>query len=463
MRVAVIDLGKTNAKVAWVDTASAKELDVHTRPSPVRDAAPYPHLDTDLLERFIVEALRGGGPVDAITVTTHGATVALIDEAGQLALPVLDYEHDAPDALSQAYDAVRPSFECTGSPRLPGGLNIGAQLFWQQQAFPDAFSRVATMLTWPQFWVYRLCKERVNDFSSLGAHTDLLDPGTGQFSTLVESQGWTSLMPQTCRSGERAATLSDEMVSLTGLSPRTVVHVGIHDSNASLVPHLLTRERPFTVVSTGTWVILMVVQGIPLVLDEQRDALINVDAFGRPVNSARFMGGREYALLNEHRSDMLTGREEPASVALITKLADASAHLLPAVVPGTGPFPDAVAAWTIERDMLDRRFGTGACAAVIAGYLAGMTHASMSLAGADGETVVEGPFSGNADYLHALLAITGRDVFVSTSRTGTSIGAAMLIEAPRAAPTMRHLNADPELAAAWRRYLVDWQGIVASR
>jgi len=136
------------------------------------------------------------------------------------------------------------------------------------------------VLTCPQFRVYRLCTERINDFSLLGAHTDLLDPETGQFSTLVESQGWTSLMPQTCRSGERAATLSDEMVSLTGLSPRTAVHVGIHDSNASLVPHLLTRERPFTVVSTGTWVMVMVVQGIPLVLDEQRDALINVDAFG---------------------------------------------------------------------------------------------------------------------------------------------------------------------------------------
>ena len=29
------------------------------------------------------------------------------------------------------YDAVRPPFAETGTPRLPIGLNLGAQLFWQ--------------------------------------------------------------------------------------------------------------------------------------------------------------------------------------------------------------------------------------------------------------------------------------------------------------------------------------------
>jgi len=35
------------------------------------------------------------------------------------------------------------------------------------------------------------------------------------------------------------------------------VFCGVHDSNASLLPHLGSRQAPFTIVSTGTWVILM--------------------------------------------------------------------------------------------------------------------------------------------------------------------------------------------------------------
>ena len=55
----------------------------------------------------------------------HGATVALVDHDG-LVLPVLDYEFSGPDALAADYDRLRPDFAVTGSPRMPGGLNIGA-------------------------------------------------------------------------------------------------------------------------------------------------------------------------------------------------------------------------------------------------------------------------------------------------------------------------------------------------
>ena len=61
---------------------------------------------------------------------------------GDLALPVLDYEHDGPEQLAADYDAARPPFAETGTPRLPIGLNLGAQLFWQARAFPEAFARV---------------------------------------------------------------------------------------------------------------------------------------------------------------------------------------------------------------------------------------------------------------------------------------------------------------------------------
>ena len=90
---------------------------------------------------FILDSLARSSanrPIDAISVTTHGATAALLDGDGGLALPVLDYEHDGPEALAADYDAVRPPFAETGTPRLPVGLNLGAQIYLAGTAFPDA-------------------------------------------------------------------------------------------------------------------------------------------------------------------------------------------------------------------------------------------------------------------------------------------------------------------------------------
>ena len=128
-------------------------------PNPVERSGIYPHFDERSLWAFILDslgALNRQKPIDAISVTTHGATAALLDAAGGLALPILDYEHDGPDTLAAEYDAVRPPFAESGTPRLPIGLNLGAQLFWQARTFPDDFARVASILTYPQYWAFRL-------------------------------------------------------------------------------------------------------------------------------------------------------------------------------------------------------------------------------------------------------------------------------------------------------------------
>ena len=169
--VAVIDLGKSNSKLALVDTHSASELHVVSESTEITTTGLYPAIDHHAIERFLISAFEELGslhPIDAITVTTHGATAALIDNNGELVLPVLDYECPLPDKLANEYVQHRTSFEQTGSPRLPGGLNIGAQLFWQQSVYPQQFARAESLLTWPQYWVFRLTGERCNDVTSSG-------------------------------------------------------------------------------------------------------------------------------------------------------------------------------------------------------------------------------------------------------------------------------------------------------
>ncbi|MCO6188460.1 FGGY-family carbohydrate kinase [Rhizobium sp. L1K21] len=444
---AVIDIGKTNAKVVLVDMATLSEVAVTKRPNQVLLGPSYPHYDVEGLWNFILVSLRdfqARHGVDGITVTTHGASAALLDENGQLAGPVLDYEHDGPDRLTAEYDAVRPDFAETGSPRLPMGLNLGAQLFWQFRTFPEIRLRTKRILTYPQYWAWRLCGVAANEVTSLGCHTDLWVPREGYYSSLVENQGWTDLMAPVAKAANILGSVLPEIVVQTGLDPATPVVCGIHDSNASLYAHLASRKPPFAVVSTGTWVISMAVGGKDVKLDPARDTLINVNALGDPVPSARFMGGREF--------EMLMGEgKHTASEDDVAGVLKRQVMLLPAVETQSGPFQGRKARWTVEESSMS----AGERYAAISLYLAMMTATGLDISGAEGPVLVEGPFSNNSIYLTMLSAVTQRPV-EAVAGTGTSIGAARLLQPGN---PLTSSNADAKICrdTNWRSYAASWR------
>jgi sugar (pentulose or hexulose) kinase len=249
-----------------------------------------------------------------------------------------------------------------------------------------------------------------SDVCSLGCHTDLWNPQSGTWSSLPERLGLAGRMAPPRRPDEVLGTLTPALQAELGLGPIPVL-VGIHDSNASLLPHLRTRAAPFSVVSTGTWVIAMAIGGKSVTLDPTRDTLVNVNALGQPVPSARLMGGREHDLL---------GPVADADAADAAAVLAQGAMLLPAVVQGSGPFPQRRMAWTQEPH------GPGGRAVAVGWYLALMTTESLSIIGADGPTLVEGPLARNHWFTAMLASATGRPVIPAPGRTGTAPGAALL-------------------------------------
>lgn len=416
--VAVIDIGKTNAKLAIVDLAARAERAVLTRPNTVLRGPPYPHFDVDAIWSFLLESLRTLGaahPVDALSVTTHGASGALLTGEGDLAAPVLDYEYDGPDALAEAYDDMRPPFAETGSPRLPGGLNLGAQLHWQLARDGALRRRIAHVVTYPQYWVSRLTGQIVSERTSLGCHTDLWAPRANDYSALPARLGLADAMAPLAPATRVIGAVQPEIAAQAGLAEGAPVFCGVHDSNASLYAHLLSRRPPFAVVSTGTWVISMAVGGATKPLDPARDTLMNVDALGRPTPSARFMGGRELDLL-------LGGRAPTWTAADLQRVVSRRVLATPGLVSRTGPYPDRRAAWSV--DPADLSAGERAAAALL--YLAMMTSVCLEIIGAEGPVLVEGPMAASAPYRQMLASATGRDVLGAGASTGASIGAALL-------------------------------------
>jgi sugar (pentulose or hexulose) kinase len=452
MKVAVLDVGKTNVKAVIVDAGERREVAARTRPNRVLTDGSYPHFDVDGIFAFFLQSLKelnSEFEFDAVSITAHGASGALLSAEG-LALPILDYEFRYPVDVEAAYDEIRPPFSETFSPRLPGGLNLGAQLHYQKAVFPEAFANAQAIVTYPQYWGWRLTGIAATEVTSLGCHTDLWRPKQGGFSSLVETLGIAGKLAPVRKPSDRLGYVTEEMSAKIGLARPVPLYCGIHDSNASLLPHLGQHEAPFAVVSTGTWVVIFAVGGDLDHLDSKRDTLANVDALGRAVPSARFMGGREF--------ELLTKGQGTATPEAIHRVLEERIVMTPSVVPGCGPFPDA------EHRVVNASNSLNADETYVAAslYAALMTKACLDLTRAAGPIIVEGPFARNALYAEALSKAIGRSVIVVSSSTGTSVGAALLAvgsSAPSSLQEGREASSH-QLPDSFQQYCAEWNRYV---
>lgn len=453
--IAVIDIGKTNAKLALVERATLSEVAVVTRSNSVLAGPPWPHFDLDGHWEFLLDSLghfHATYGIDAISITAHGASCVLLDADGGLAAPMLDYEHPGPDDLAEDYDRLRPPFSETGSARLAGGLNIGAQLHWMFEQDLTLKDRTAQILTYPQFWAYCLTGVAATERTSLGCHTDLWKPAKDAPSTLVQTLGIEDKLAPVRMASDTLGTITAQVVARTGLPANTPVTCGIHDSNASLLPHLLSRTSPFSVVSTGTWIIAMTVGGTNPPLDPDRDTLINVNAFGDPVPSARFMGGREF-------EQIVAGAHVVPTEADVEAVLANGTMLMPALEQSTGPFAGHDALWLpAEPDI-----GSGQRSVAAAYYCAMVTATCLSLTGHRGDIVVEGPFAGNMEFLSMLTAATGCWVIAADNATGTSQGAALLICENPTQPIDNVHEVTTAMRPDLKRYAAYWRKECAER
>jgi L-fuculokinase len=415
--VAVFDVGKTNVRLSAVNDSGVALAALECE-NAVVNGPPYPHFDADALYAWLIDGLRTLAcdfDVESIVPVTHGACAALVDDAG-LVLPTMDYEFRGISEIDSEYDALARDFEHTASPKLPVGLNLGRQLFWQHLHFPHEFAR-ATILPYPQYWAARLCGIRAWEPTSLGCHTDLWEPVRKDFSTFAKKMGWDTRLGRRANAWTPLGPPLPEVAAAIRLSSECRILAGIHDSNASYLAHRATRDEPFCVVSTGTWIVSMA-HGSPLdVLREEVDTLANVDAFGEPVATARFMGGREYAAIcGADALDMQPSRADLDSVLKSGTLP------IPSFADEGGPF----------RAHRGRVVGSNPAAphyraALAALYCALMTDHCMTMLEAQGDVIIEGRLADNDAFTSALADLRApQPVFRSRSKSGTLDGAVLL-------------------------------------
>jgi sugar (pentulose or hexulose) kinase len=463
----VIDIGKTLSKVtAW--SWDGAMLARHVRPNAQRTERGVSRLDVHGIADWLREtlALFAGEPVETIIPVAHGAGVVALNPAGtelELAITPFDYEQELPAATRAAYERERDPFAETGSPLLPCGLNMGAQLHWMAELYPEAMAS-ARLVPWAQYWAWYLAGVAVTEVTSLGCHSDLWRPAEGDFSRLAYRRGWAAQFAPIARAGAVIGTLDSRLADATGLPATARVLAGLHDSNAALLAARGFREiadNEATVLSTGTWFVAMRLarEAVPASqLDENRDTLVNVDAYGSPVPSARFMGGREIESVIEIDTRRVDIRpDQPRLLASVSGLLARGTMMMPTLAPGFGPFPghaarwvDAPAAWT----------GTWyARRAAMCLYAALVADASLDLVGARERLLVEGRFAEAEVFVRALAALRpDTQVFVANEHNDVSFGALRLADPALEAPgdLRRIAPLEGDLAGyreRWRRHL----------
>lgn len=451
--IAVIDIGMTNKKVAVFDE-DLRMLDSAARTfEPIEVGADrLPAHDLGGMEEWFLSRLAEFGrayEIRAIAVTTHGATMVLVGADGAPCAPCLLYTHEPGPAFHERFyrlaGARERLQEVTGTPDLSAMINPAKGLLFLKERFPEEFARANFVLSYPQYWGYRLTGRAAAESTYMCCHTYLWDWLRERYSSVAEILGIAAKMPSPLRpSWDVLGTLKPQLAARTGLSPATIVTMGIHDSNASLLPHIAKRAgADFILNSTGTWCVLMHPQERYGFEPGELGKVVffNRSAFMKPVKTAIFLGGMEYETWSK-LIESTSGRKapEPGAFAYASLFSEASAFILPEVVPGSGQFPgskaravesgreytldDIKSGRSVPPFMRDARKAM----AVLDASLVVQTIVAL---GRDGlkpgaDVFTEGGFRRNADY-NALLAaaLPANRAYLTDIAEATSFGAAM--------------------------------------
>lgn len=356
--VAVFDVGKTNKKILLFD-AHLKIVDRRYRhfESAVVDGIELEPIDE--VGSWLRETLRELSAeyhITSLAITTHGASVVTLTAEGEIACPVVSYTHTPPADLHDRFFAevgTRDQLQRrTATAELKPLINVAKLLYFSRETWPERFATVRHVLFLPQYFAYLLTGEVAADFTYVGCHTYLWDFGEWDWADVADILGIRDALPPVPqRSWEPVGTLTAEAARATGLEADIPVTVGIHDSNASLLPYLIKkRGEDFLLNSTGTWCVAMNPgpggAGMDATFADDeigKTVFFNISAFGTPVKTSILMGGQEFETYTDilkkiHGTDMLPD----FNPSLYQRVIDQRQHfIIPGVLPGTGQFPDS--------------------------------------------------------------------------------------------------------------------------
>tara|TARA_B100001287_G_scaffold184401_1_gene155575 strand:- start:1483 stop:2763 length:1281 start_codon:yes stop_codon:yes gene_type:complete len=415
--IVILDIGKTHAKVILFDAIKMEELVVYQTKNNILNDDIYPHYDVESLKKFFITSLQQiakSFDVNSIFTSTHGACIALMSK-GVLVLPVLDYEFDGPEQYNNEYNDIRPKFKQTGSPRMDLGLNLGAQLFWQKNNFPDQFSKVDEILFWPQYWSFWLSGIASSEISYASSHSDLWDIRQNKFIDLnIFGLSPKIKYPPLMSASTILGPLRKDLVKQTGLPENIPVYCGAHDSSVSLISASFNHDLPCTILSTGTWITIFALGSDKIDIPEQPGLMISCDCFGHLVPNFRFPAGKIYENLLNDSSELSENK---------LNLTSSDINLIDFENADKAKLIDKKLKKIIDIKNLNRK----SLEVIISEVIANKTLSGIKTIEAQGSIICSGSFANNQNFLNSIKKNWDNPVLLEDNHLGICKGIANLI------------------------------------
>ncbi|MBC2600911.1 FGGY-family carbohydrate kinase [Puniceicoccus vermicola] len=442
--VAVLDVGKTNKKVALYDAnfraVDLKKISLDAVPN--GDGIEYEQ--TEELFRWTCKILAEFAEVydiRAIGITTHGATLAVLDRDGELAHPVISYLSPAGDRVEDEFnEKFGPPEKIHSETCTPpfGFANAAKQIYFLQKFFPQDWEKAQHLLYFPQYLGYLFTGKMAADPTYLGCHTYLWDLRKSCPSEVARELGVDGMIPEKVLAPwDELGTVGESVAEESGIPAGIPVVVGIHDSNASLLPYLAKGFDRFTLNSTGTWCVAMTPSdGFDFEPNEiGTKTFYNLSAYGRPVKTAIFPGGLEFSEFSKIVGE--TAMENPEEINLVCR--DAEIILTGGIIPGAEAFPGSVPVLRLGRQEISleelKEMGLDAAGIGKDTFLAALnlslaiqTVEVLNRAGLreDSEIFVEGGFANNPEYCRILASLLPKNrVCLTELKEATAFGTAL--------------------------------------
>ena len=444
--IAVVDIGATNSKVALFD-AGLQEIARRKTETVHHDGPPYRHVDAQRIVEFAIGAIGELDrvlPVDVIVVSAFGSTLGCVDETGELATPVMDYLAEPPAEIAEGYAKIAPPFAETFCNTWPAALSLGRQLFWLETAFPEAFARVRSIMTWSQYLAFRLGGRQTCEVTALGAFSQLLDVLKGDFSSVVRQRGWVDrFAPLTPRLGGHWRT--EAGVSPAGVfRPRAnplrsarfrrqlsaLPRRGFRRAGAAFDRNLHHRLRKPGRTSCAS---------IPIARRSRSPTCSDA-----PIGCCGFFGGGEF-------DKLLAGASPSAASATdVEAIIAHSVFALPSFSDTGGPVAGSGNRGRIEGPFSGALAQRASLATL---YTALMTSEALDALESRSPIVIDGPFARNDLFCSLLAALRPRQrVASSLLQEGTAAGAAVLaLMSPPGDLPERRVELKPHAPARVRR------------
>lgn len=287
---AVFDIGKTNKKFFLFDKDFQEVYKEYTRFDEIKDEDGHPTDNLAAIQGWaktlfarILESDKFD--VGSINFSSYGASLVHLDKHGKVLTPLYNYTKALPqETLDLFLDKYGSEIYNAASPDL-GMLSSGLQLFWIKYAKPDIYKKISYSLHLPQYLSYLFTGIPLSDYTSIGCHTMLWNYEKDDYHDWVyQEEIDLKLAP---------LVSSDTSINMNYEGKRIQVGVGIHDSSAALIPYLKGDKKPFLLLSTGTWSVVL----NPFTNDVvSKGDLYYMDLNGRGVKANKVFLGNEYKL-----------------------------------------------------------------------------------------------------------------------------------------------------------------------